>query len=405
MPFRLFQTAPIPAPLSARFLELTAATEAKLPKLADKPLRTLLLARCGAVRNFTGDRAGAAARVSEATSLLATLTDDEATSLDRGKLGMALLRAGDSEAAKAQFDRVRQKADEETDASLRLAALRNLAESLHNAGDDKAARAILREIVPEVKKVDGADSSAFALVLYALADYGDPDLAEQHAPQYTDTTSRAVVLRKVAIARRKSDPARAKATMLRAIQVASADKNRSPMVFNGHLGAMALNLGMKVEAQALVTKLPALFPKKAEKEALKKALPSYLAMLGQFPKALALADALPAKDRRAKLFELVDIAISLKNAAAVEQLLQKLMGIVEKDPALKKDPDAIASIPFTFNLFRLALAINLGDTARQLSLLSTIQAQALKIPKKPEEEAEMELSIAEIAIGILREKE
>ena len=81
-------------------------------------------------------------------------------------------------------------------------------ELYHEAGDDKMARTILRPLATEIKRVDGADSSSFALALYSLAEWGDPDTAEQLAPQHKEAETRAVVLRKAALALQKTNPAR-----------------------------------------------------------------------------------------------------------------------------------------------------------------------------------------------------
>lgn len=399
--FRRFQETPS---LPAVLLELVTKSEALAPSVTEKNERALLLARCGAVRKFAGDSEGASARASEVKALLTNLSTDEDGALDHAKLAVALLKAGDSEGAEVQLAALKKSADNSTLESLKLSGRREIAGLYHEAGNDTMALTLLRPLAPEIKRVDGADSSAFALTLYALAEWGDPATAEQLAPQHKEVETRAVVLRKVALALQKTDPARAKALMRRAVAISVGDKKRTPGTFHGHIETMGV-LGMNAEAEALIAKLPALFPKKDDRAALAPYLVTCYGAIGKFPKAIALAEKLPGRVQNGKLTDLMDQAIRQKNQPVVEQLIQKLNVRVAQDPETKKDPSIAAGVKAIASMMRMALCIEQGKTEGVSSQLRALQAELSAFPMKDGlEKASQPLNLAELAIDLSRKK-
>lgn len=396
-------------PLHAALLELAAKSEALALTLTEKNERVLLLARCGAIRKYAGDNAGAAARAAEAKALIPTFNTNEDGALDHAKLAIALYKAGDTEGAAVQFAELKKSAenlaqDSRQFENLKYESLRELAATYHSAGDDKAARTLLREIAPNIKRTDGAASSFFILTVYNLADYGDPDAAEQLAPQLGTASSRATALRKVALARKNTNLVQAKTTMRRALGISLADKEKTPGLLHGHIGAMA-SLGMQAEAKALTEKLPALFPKKADQDELRQMRVTCYGALGLFPQAIQLAATLPGKKHNAKLSDLMEQAIEQKNEPVLEQLIQKLTILARKDPGLKSDPNGEAGLTFLFTIFRMGSKLKQGKLTETAALLRSIMAQTEKLPSKDaKEKAELPLGLAELAIETTQKK-
>jgi hypothetical protein len=392
------------SPLNAVLLELAAKSEAMAPTLTAKNERALLLARCGAVRKWAGDAEGAAARAGEVKALLTNLNTDEDGALDHTKLASELLKAGDSEGAAAQFTALKKSADNTSLESLKLSSLREIAGIYHEAGDDKMARTILRPLAAEIKRVDGADSSAFALALYSLAEWGDPDTAEQLAPQHKEAETRAVVLRKAALALQKTNPARAKALMRRALAISLADKAKTPGAFHGHIETMAV-LEMKAETEALIAKLPTLFPKKSDREALAPMLVTCYGAVGNFSKAIQLAEKLPGKAQNGKLTDLMEQAVRQKNTPVLEQLIQRIHARVAQDPETKKDPSIAPGVRVLSDMYRLGLSFQQGKLTTIPAQLRALQSELEKFTQKDAyEKAAQPLGIAELAIGLSRTK-
>ena len=399
--FRSFQD---PSPLNAVLLELVAKSEAMAPTLTAKNERALLLARCGAVRKFAGDSAGASARASEVKALLANLDTNEDGALDHAQLAVALLKAGDSEGAAAQFAALKKSADNSTLESLKLSSLRELAGIYHEAGDDKMARTILRPLASEIKRVDGANSSSFALALYNLAEWGDPDTAEQLAPQHKEAETRAVVLRKAALALQKTNLTRAKALMRRALAISLADKAKNPGAFHGHVETMAL-LEMKAETEALIAKLTTLFPKKSDRDTLAPMLVTCYGAVGNFPKAIALAEKLQGKTQNGKLTDLMEQAIRQKNEPVLELLIKKLNARVAQAPEAKKDPSIAPGVRVLSDIYRLGLSFQQDKLTTVPAQLRALQSEVEKFTQKDAyEKAAQPLGIAELAIGLSTKK-
>ena len=391
-------------PLHVVLLELAAKSEALALTLTEKNERVLLLARCGAIRKYAGDNAGAAARAAEAKALIPTFNTNEDGALDHATLAIGLFKAGDLEGAATQFAELRKSAEGSTLESLKFESLRELAQTYHSAGDDKAARALLRTIAPNIKRVDGAASSFFILTVYNLADYGDPDAAEQLAPQLGTASSRATALRKVAQARKNTNLAQAKTTLRRALAISLADKDKTPGLLHGHIGAMA-SLGMQAEAKALTEKLPTLFPKKTDKDELLQMRVTCYGALGLFPQAIQLAATIPGIKQNTKLSDLMDQAIEQKNEPVLEQLIQKLTTLARKDPGLKADPNGEAGLTLLFTMVRLGSKLKQGKLTETATLLRSIMTQTEKLPvKDAKEKAELPLGLAELAIETTQKK-
>jgi IDEAL domain len=213
-----------------------------------------------------------------------------------------------------------------------------------------------------------------------------------------------VTLRKAALALQKTNLARAKALMQRAVMMTLTDKDKTPGLVHGHIGALA-QLKMLAEAKALTEKLPGMFTKKADQAELALMLPTCYGAVGLFPRAIALAEKLPAQKQRGKLTELIDQAIEQKNTPVFEQLVQKLTAWANKDPELKKDPTGPLGVTLLFNMIRLGALLRHGKTAEAVPLLQKTMAEAEKLPiTEPREKAELPLGLAELIVDLLRKK-
>jgi hypothetical protein len=164
-------------------------------------------------------------------------------------------------------------------------------------------------------------------------------------------------------------------------------------------------LEMKAETEALIAKLPTLFPKKSDRDALAPMLVTCYGAVGNFPKAIALAEKLPGRVQNGKLTDLMEQAIRQKNEPVLELLIKKLNARVAQDPQTKKDPSIAPGVRVLSEIYRLGLSFKQDKLTTIPAQLQALQSEVEKFTQKDAyEKATQPLGIAELAIGLSSKK-
>lgn len=149
--------------------------ETRIDAISEPKRKAELQVSLAVVLKKLGDEPKTAAAREKAAALARSLPDDDWAASAHAQFAASIARAGDRALADRVLSALQARIEKPENAILMLGELSELASALHGMGDDKAARTLVRKILPlAASPGPQQDDTRFSLAVYNLAEFGAP---------------------------------------------------------------------------------------------------------------------------------------------------------------------------------------------------------------------------------------